>query len=164
MRSIRSSSQLCSISPLSGQRAMAQRRRAQSMAARQRTRIRSLCAGQHEAGVYVGFHPAWGPIHYLCRSGPDLEYMVHYGCHTVALQHALSLALSADGLAGRHIRGGRLSAVRHQNAEKIVRNTFVASLITSIIWALGHTLYPIYPVISRPIELVIIGLLFSYIF
>ncbi|MGM1048711.1 MAG: CPBP family intramembrane glutamic endopeptidase [Bacillota bacterium] len=48
--------------------------------------------------------------------------------------------------------------------KKIVRNTFVASLITSIIWALGHTLYPIYPVISRPIELVIIGLLFSFIF
>jgi len=48
--------------------------------------------------------------------------------------------------------------------KKIVRNTFVASLITSLIWALGHTLYPIYPVISRPIELVIIGLLFSYIF
>lgn len=48
--------------------------------------------------------------------------------------------------------------------KKIVRSTFVASLITSIIWALGHTLYPIYPVISRPIELVIIGLLFSYIF
>lgn len=48
--------------------------------------------------------------------------------------------------------------------KKIVRNTFVASLITSIIWALGHTLYPIYPVISRPIELIIVGLLFSYIF
>lgn len=48
--------------------------------------------------------------------------------------------------------------------KKIVRNTFVASLITSTIWALGHTLYPIYPVISRPIELIIIGLLFSYIF
>ncbi|PAD77966.1 MULTISPECIES: CPBP family intramembrane glutamic endopeptidase [Paenibacillus] len=48
--------------------------------------------------------------------------------------------------------------------KKIVRSTFVASLITSIIWALGHTLYPIYPIISRPIELVIIGLLFSYIF
>lgn len=48
--------------------------------------------------------------------------------------------------------------------KKIVRSTFVASLITSLIWALGHTLYPIYPVISRPIELVIIGLLFSYIF
>lgn len=48
--------------------------------------------------------------------------------------------------------------------KKMVRNTFIASLITSIIWALGHTLYPIYPIISRPIELVIIGLLFSFIF
>lgn len=48
--------------------------------------------------------------------------------------------------------------------KKIVRSTFAASLITSIIWALGHTLYPIYPVLSRPIELVIIGLLFSFIF
>lgn len=48
--------------------------------------------------------------------------------------------------------------------KKIVRSTFAASLITSLIWALGHTLYPIYPIISRPIELVIIGLLFSYIF
>ncbi|WP_054958180.1 CPBP family intramembrane glutamic endopeptidase [Paenibacillus dakarensis] len=48
--------------------------------------------------------------------------------------------------------------------KKIVRSTFAASLITSTIWALGHTLYPIYPVISRPIELIIIGLMFSYIF
>ncbi len=48
--------------------------------------------------------------------------------------------------------------------KKIVKNTFVACLIPSIIWAFGHTLYPIYPVISRPIELVVIGLLFSFIF
>lgn len=48
--------------------------------------------------------------------------------------------------------------------KKLVRNTFIASLITTLIWALGHTLYPIYPVISRPIELTVIGLLFSYIF
>lgn len=48
--------------------------------------------------------------------------------------------------------------------KKIVRNTFIACLIPTLIWALGHTLYPIYPVISRPIELVIIGLLFSLIF
>ncbi|MDQ0090724.1 hypothetical protein J2T12_004147 [Paenibacillus anaericanus] len=48
--------------------------------------------------------------------------------------------------------------------KKIVRNTFVASLITTMIWAFGHTLYPIYPVITRPIELGIIGLLFSFIF
>ncbi|AOZ91990.1 CPBP family intramembrane glutamic endopeptidase [Paenibacillus crassostreae] len=48
--------------------------------------------------------------------------------------------------------------------KKLVKNTFVACLIPSIIWAFGHTLYPIYPVISRPIELIIIGLIFSFIF
>ncbi|WP_234414228.1 CPBP family intramembrane glutamic endopeptidase [Paenibacillus sp. CAA11] len=48
--------------------------------------------------------------------------------------------------------------------KKIVRSTFIASLITTLIWAFGHTLYPIYPVISRPIELTFIGLMFSYIF
>lgn len=47
--------------------------------------------------------------------------------------------------------------------QKVVRNTFIACLIPTIIWALGHTLYPIYPVISRPIELTVIGLLFSLI-
>ncbi|CAM3046803.1 type II CAAX endopeptidase family protein [Paenibacillus sediminis] len=48
--------------------------------------------------------------------------------------------------------------------KKIVKNTFLACLIPTIIWAFGHTLYPIYPVVSRPIELIIIGLLFSFIF
>jgi len=48
--------------------------------------------------------------------------------------------------------------------KKLVRNTFVACLIPTLIWALGHTLYPIYPVITRPIELTVIGLLFSFIF
>ncbi|UQZ33279.1 CPBP family intramembrane metalloprotease domain-containing protein [Paenibacillus sp. PK3_47] len=48
--------------------------------------------------------------------------------------------------------------------KKIVRSTFVASLITTVIWAFGHTLYPIYPISSRPLELTVIGLLFSYIF
>ncbi|WP_440112408.1 CPBP family intramembrane glutamic endopeptidase [Paenibacillus sp. QZ-Y1] len=47
--------------------------------------------------------------------------------------------------------------------QKIVRNTFIACLIPTLIWALGHTLYPIYPVITRPIELMVIGLLFSLI-
>lgn len=48
--------------------------------------------------------------------------------------------------------------------KKIVRSTVLASVITSLIWALGHTLYPIYPVITRPIELLFLGLLFSFIF
>ncbi|WP_172255503.1 CPBP family intramembrane glutamic endopeptidase [Saccharibacillus deserti] len=48
--------------------------------------------------------------------------------------------------------------------KKVVRSTVLASIITSLIWALGHTLYPIYPVITRPIELLFLGLLFSFIF
>jgi len=48
--------------------------------------------------------------------------------------------------------------------KKIVRSTLAASLITTLVWAFGHTLYPIYPISSRPIELTVIGLLFSYIF
>ncbi|NGZ76774.1 CPBP family intramembrane glutamic endopeptidase [Saccharibacillus alkalitolerans] len=48
--------------------------------------------------------------------------------------------------------------------KKIVRSTVLASIITSLIWAFGHTLYPIYPVITRPIELLFLGLLFSFIF
>ncbi|QWU15296.1 CAAX protease self-immunity [Paenibacillus sophorae] len=48
--------------------------------------------------------------------------------------------------------------------KKIVRSTLLASLITTLVWAFGHTLYPIYPISSRPIELTVIGLLFSYIF
>lgn len=48
--------------------------------------------------------------------------------------------------------------------KKIVRNTFLACLIPTLIWAFGHTLYPIYPTYSRPIELVILGLMFSFIF
>lgn len=48
--------------------------------------------------------------------------------------------------------------------KKLFRSTFIASLLTTLIWAFGHTLYPIYPVISRPIELTFIGLLFSFIF
>jgi hypothetical protein len=48
--------------------------------------------------------------------------------------------------------------------KKIVRSTLAASLITTLIWAFGHTLYPIYPISSRPIELTVVGLLFSYIF
>lgn len=47
---------------------------------------------------------------------------------------------------------------------KLLRSTIAASFVTTLIWAFGHTLYPIYPVISRPIELIVIGLLFSYIF
>ncbi|MCQ6558686.1 CPBP family intramembrane glutamic endopeptidase [Paenibacillus mendelii] len=45
-----------------------------------------------------------------------------------------------------------------------IRNTFVASLIPSVIWALGHVTYPIFPATTRLFELTIIGLAFSYVF
>ncbi|MBD2845736.1 CPBP family intramembrane metalloprotease [Paenibacillus sp. IB182496] len=47
---------------------------------------------------------------------------------------------------------------------KWFKNLFVASLIPTIIWALGHVTYPIYPATTRLIELTIVGLLFSFIF
>jgi hypothetical protein len=48
--------------------------------------------------------------------------------------------------------------------KKLVRNTFLAVLLPSIIWALGHTQYPIYPAYTRFIEVTLLGLIFGYIF
>ncbi|WP_049867943.1 MULTISPECIES: CPBP family intramembrane glutamic endopeptidase [Paenibacillus] len=47
---------------------------------------------------------------------------------------------------------------------KWLKNPFAACLIPTIIWALGHVTYPIYPSTTRLIELTILGLLFGYIF
>ncbi|GGG75577.1 CPBP family intramembrane glutamic endopeptidase [Paenibacillus radicis (ex Gao et al. 2016)] len=44
------------------------------------------------------------------------------------------------------------------------KNTFIASLIPTVMWALGHVGYPIFPFYTRVIELVILGLLFCFIF
>ncbi|MFB9327384.1 CPBP family intramembrane glutamic endopeptidase [Paenibacillus aurantiacus] len=48
--------------------------------------------------------------------------------------------------------------------KKWLRSTFVAALIPTVIWALGHVTYAIYPSTTRLIELTILGLLFSYFF
>jgi len=48
--------------------------------------------------------------------------------------------------------------------KKWFRNTFIASLIPTIIWALGHVTYPIFPATTRLVELTIVGLAFSYLF
>jgi hypothetical protein len=48
--------------------------------------------------------------------------------------------------------------------KKLVRNRFLAVLLPSIIWALSHTQYPIYPVYTRLVEVTIIGLIFGYAF
>jgi hypothetical protein len=47
---------------------------------------------------------------------------------------------------------------------KIVRFRFLAILLPSIIWALSHTQYPIYPVYTRLVEVTIIGIIFGYAF
>ncbi|MCR8629865.1 CPBP family intramembrane glutamic endopeptidase [Paenibacillus radicis (ex Xue et al. 2023)] len=47
---------------------------------------------------------------------------------------------------------------------KLVRNRFLAVLLPSMIWALSHTQYPIYPVYTRLIEVTIIGLIFGFAF
>lgn len=48
--------------------------------------------------------------------------------------------------------------------KKLFRNRFIAVLIPSMIWALGHTTYPIYPVYTRFVEVTILGFIFSYAF
>lgn len=46
---------------------------------------------------------------------------------------------------------------------RFIPNVWIAALIPTFIWAAGHVTYPIYPFYSRPIELMIIGLLFVWI-
>ncbi|PZE21327.1 CPBP family intramembrane glutamic endopeptidase [Paenibacillus xerothermodurans] len=46
----------------------------------------------------------------------------------------------------------------------LVRNRFLAVLLPSIVWAMSHTQYPIYPVYTRLVEVSIIGLIFGFFF
>ncbi len=48
--------------------------------------------------------------------------------------------------------------------KRLLRNTFIAALVPSLIWALGHTSYPIYPVYTRLVEVTVLGLIFSFAF
>lgn len=44
------------------------------------------------------------------------------------------------------------------------RHTFAAAILPTLFWALGHVMYPFYPSTTRLFELMVIGLLFSFIF
>lgn len=44
------------------------------------------------------------------------------------------------------------------------RHTFAAAILPTLFWALGHVMYPFYPATTRLFELMIIGLIFSFIF
>ncbi|QGQ94842.1 CPBP family intramembrane metalloprotease [Paenibacillus psychroresistens] len=48
--------------------------------------------------------------------------------------------------------------------QKLVRFRFLAILIPSVIWALGHTSYSLYPSYTRLIEVTVLGFIFSYTF
>jgi membrane protease YdiL (CAAX protease family) len=48
--------------------------------------------------------------------------------------------------------------------KKYFRYTFLALLIPAIIWAFGHSSYPVFPVYVRGIELTLAGLFFGWIF
>lgn len=48
--------------------------------------------------------------------------------------------------------------------KRYVKYAFIATLLPAMIWALGHTLYPIYPIYTRFIELTIFGVIIGYCF
>ncbi|MCI3919976.1 CPBP family intramembrane metalloprotease [Paenibacillus sp. TRM 82003] len=48
--------------------------------------------------------------------------------------------------------------------KKLLRFTFPAVLVSSVVWSLGHVQYPTYPFYTRAVEVTLIGLLFGYIF
>lgn len=48
--------------------------------------------------------------------------------------------------------------------KKYLRFTFLALLIPAVIWAFGHSTYPVFPVYVRGIELTIAGIIFGYFF
>lgn len=49
-------------------------------------------------------------------------------------------------------------------AKKYLRNSILAILLTSLIWGMGHTLYIIFPVWFRIIEISLIGIFYGFIF
>ncbi|MDF2718726.1 MAG: abortive infection protein [Paenibacillus sp.] len=48
--------------------------------------------------------------------------------------------------------------------KKLLRSTFLAVLVPSMIWAFSHTQYPIYPVYTRFVEVTLLGIVFGYAF
>jgi hypothetical protein len=48
--------------------------------------------------------------------------------------------------------------------QKLLRIRFLAILIPSVVWALGHTAYSIYPSYTRLFEVTVLGFIFSYTF
>lgn len=49
-------------------------------------------------------------------------------------------------------------------AKKYLRNSILAIIVTALIWGMGHTLYAIFPVWFRIIEISLIGIFYGFIF
>jgi hypothetical protein len=47
---------------------------------------------------------------------------------------------------------------------KWFRNTYAAAIIPTVVWALGHVTYPIYPATTRLVELTLLGFVFCFVF
>ncbi|HEY0827899.1 MAG TPA: CPBP family intramembrane glutamic endopeptidase, partial [Bacilli bacterium] len=47
---------------------------------------------------------------------------------------------------------------------KLLKNTFLAVLVPSMIWALGHTQYSVFPVYTRFFEVTLLGIILGYAF
>lgn len=48
--------------------------------------------------------------------------------------------------------------------KRLTGNNFIAILLSSVIWALGHTSYSIYPSYTRLFEVAVLGIIFGYVF
>jgi hypothetical protein len=49
-------------------------------------------------------------------------------------------------------------------ARKYLRNSILAVLLTSVVWGMGHTMYAIFPVWFRIIEISLIGIFYGFVF
>lgn len=48
--------------------------------------------------------------------------------------------------------------------KRLLKNSALALLLPAMIWALGHSMYPVYPFYSRFLEVTVLGLIFGYAF
>lgn len=92
---------------------------------------------------------------WLPAEGPHSQLLGMYLPWLVPLLVALQASLSEEFL----LRLFGVSLVK-----RYLKVTFLALLIPAMIWAFGHSTYPVFPVYVRGIELTIAGLVFGWIF
>ncbi|MCX5693749.1 MAG: CPBP family intramembrane metalloprotease [Candidatus Omnitrophica bacterium] len=85
--------------------------------------------------------------------------MVYFSSSYIPLLSAFAIAASASFGEEIIFRLFGLSL-----AKKYLRSLILAVLVTSIIWGMGHTMYAIFPVWFRIIEIALIGIFYGFIF